>query len=102
MPPVGLIQSGDTVFLRSNAWGKYCAVEDIDKNVVHCNRNCSTYPLRQSTCVRLMGSGDGLLHLRSQSCSTPISDKFVTAGGPKAYFRRTRIRSPSDHTGVHH
>lgn len=35
----GPLHSGDTVGIVSTAWNKYCAAEDIDNHVMHCNRD---------------------------------------------------------------
>ena len=53
----GVLHSGDTVSLRCSASNKYCAAENYDDNVVHCDRD-SAGPWEQYTLDKAGGSGE--------------------------------------------
>jgi len=52
----GPLYDGDTVALRSVAWSKYCAAEEVDEHVVHCDRD--TVGAWEEYIVKKFGDGE--------------------------------------------
>jgi hypothetical protein len=102
----GPLQSGDMVALLSSGWGKYCAAEDVDGHVMHCNRDAvgswEKYIITKVNGSGAINSGDtvsllavawntycsalssGAHPMHCNAASVGASEQFILNGEPAA------------------